>query len=261
MTLSAGPTNSFVGGAKLGNLKDAIVVDVGGTSTDVGIVRNGYPRRCLQQSSIGGVALNDALPDVQAIAMGGGSHVTHGDIISIGPKSCSYRLLQDGLAFGGNQLTLTDIALKLGITMIKGSQVENISLSQSSCQQVMEEAKGQVKKLIEKIGIGETDLPVVMIGGGSSLFEMYHNPPFASVANAYGAAMAEVSYTVDTVVCLEKREEMLEKLSNEAINGAISKGASRERVTIVDQKIIPYHYVPGHKSRVVVTASGSFLQP
>ena len=46
-TFSSGPTNSMRGAAFLCGLRNGIVVDIGGTTTDVGVLRNGFP----QQSS------------------------------------------------------------------------------------------------------------------------------------------------------------------------------------------------------------------
>ena len=43
-TFSSGPTNSMRGAAYLSGLQNAIVVDIGGTTTDVGVIRNGFPR-------------------------------------------------------------------------------------------------------------------------------------------------------------------------------------------------------------------------
>ena len=44
LTFSSGPTNSMRGAAFLSGLSDGIVVDIGGTTTDVGVLRNGFPR-------------------------------------------------------------------------------------------------------------------------------------------------------------------------------------------------------------------------
>lgn len=44
-TFASGPTNSMRGAAFVSGLKDAIVVDIGGTSTDIGILVNGFPRQ------------------------------------------------------------------------------------------------------------------------------------------------------------------------------------------------------------------------
>ncbi len=69
MTISSGPTNSFVGAARLACKNECVVADIGGTSTDVGIVLNNFPRRSLYNSSIGGITLNCAMPDILSIAL------------------------------------------------------------------------------------------------------------------------------------------------------------------------------------------------
>jgi N-methylhydantoinase A/oxoprolinase/acetone carboxylase beta subunit len=43
-TFSSGPTNSMRGAAYLTGLQNAIVVDIGGTTTDVGVLKGGFPR-------------------------------------------------------------------------------------------------------------------------------------------------------------------------------------------------------------------------
>ena len=45
LTIASGPTNSLRGAAFLSKAYDAIVVDVGGTTTDVGVLRKGFPPR------------------------------------------------------------------------------------------------------------------------------------------------------------------------------------------------------------------------
>ena len=44
LTFSSGPTNSMRGAAFLSGIPNAIVVDIGGTTSDVGVLRNGFPR-------------------------------------------------------------------------------------------------------------------------------------------------------------------------------------------------------------------------
>lgn len=260
LTISAGPTNSFMGGTKLSQQRDAIVVDIGGTSTDVGVVRNGYPRRCSNNSKIGGINLNFSMPDVQSIALGGGSHITVKEDIGIGPMSCSCKTLVEGVSFGGTQLTLTDIALALDHLNIPGADSKLMPLSQEKCEEVMDKALQHIEELIAKIGIDEKELPIVMIGGGASLLPELDSrfifPKHANVANAYGAALAEISASLDTVVSLTNRQETLKKLQAQVIQAAIEKGACSHNVKIVDMQIIPYHYMPNSVARVILTASG-----
>lgn len=264
LTISAGPTNSFIGGAKLAQYDDAIVIDVGGTSTDVGIIRKGFPRRCLNNSKIGGVTLNFPMPDVLSIAMGGGSHIgITQQKIEIGPKSCGNKTFSEGVSFGGNQLTLTDIALAMGHLDIPGARSHHVNLGVKGCKAVVDEALKKIYELIAKIGPDERSLPIVMIGGGSSLFPQskldsrFVIPPNAHFANAYGAALATISATVDTVVSLENRKAVLEDLQQQAIQATIQKGADFKTVNIVDIDILPYHYIPNHMARVIVRASGN----
>ena len=44
-TFASGPTNSMRGAAFLSGVQDAIVIDIGGTSTDVGVLKDGFPRQ------------------------------------------------------------------------------------------------------------------------------------------------------------------------------------------------------------------------
>lgn len=56
LTFSSGPTNSMRGASFLSGIPNAIVVDIGGTTTDVGVLKNGFPREasghCKVNSSI-----------------------------------------------------------------------------------------------------------------------------------------------------------------------------------------------------------------
>ncbi len=264
LTISAGPTNSFIGGMKLAKMQDAIVIDVGGTSTDVGIVRKGIPRRCLNNSKIGGISLNFPMPDLYSIGMGGGSHIeVDKSKVQIGPQSCGNRTFIDSLSFGGKQLTLTDIALVLGHVTIPGAESQRVLLSHKGCRAVLDEAIKQLYALVGKIGPEEQSLPIIMIGGGSSLFPKklldgrFVIPPYAHVANAYGAALAQISGVVDTVVSLEDRQEVLAKLQQQAIQMAIQKGADYQTVKVENIEIIPYHYVPNRMARVIIHAAGN----
>ena len=52
LTFSSGPTNSMRGAMFLTGKRDAIVVDIGGTSTDVGVLVNGFPREASSQVKV-----------------------------------------------------------------------------------------------------------------------------------------------------------------------------------------------------------------
>ncbi len=262
LTISAGPTNSFIGGAKLAGTQDAIIVDIGGTSTDVGIVRKGFPRRRLNKSHIGGIPLNFSMPDVLSIALGGGSHIAWGEKIEIGPLSCGRETFSRGISFGGGQLTLTDIALSLEYVCIPGADPARLNVSREICRSITDKARGEIQKLVYSVGPDEQHLPVVMIGGGAGLFpqtlweERFCFPSHANVANAYGAALAEYSATIDRVVSTLDRQKVVEELEENVMKLAVQEGADPKHVRIVDKQIIPYHYAPEPMARMIITAAG-----
>src|SRR5205823_12520761 len=106
-SFASGPTNSMRGAAFLSKRDDAIVVDVGGTTTDIGALRHGFPREANNVVEIGGVRTLFRMPDLLSIGLGGGSLVAR-SALSVGPRSVGYRLVEEGLVFGGSELTATD---------------------------------------------------------------------------------------------------------------------------------------------------------
>jgi N-methylhydantoinase A/oxoprolinase/acetone carboxylase beta subunit len=70
VTCSAGPTNSIRGAAFLTGMQDAIVIDIGGTTSDFGFLVRGFPRETATTHLTGGVRTNFRMPDVLSIALG-----------------------------------------------------------------------------------------------------------------------------------------------------------------------------------------------
>ena len=73
LTFASGPTNSMRGAAFLSDCTDALIIDIGGTTTDVGLLQNGFPRQAAHVVEIGGVRTNFRMPDLLSIGLGGGS--------------------------------------------------------------------------------------------------------------------------------------------------------------------------------------------
>lgn len=256
LTISSGPTNSFIGAVKLARLEEAIIVDVGGTSADIGIVLNGYPRRSLGQAMIGGIPLNFRMPDVLSLPIGGGSVIRrHNNGYSFGPDSIGSRLFQESCLFGGQTITLTCAAAVCGLIAQKGP----IPLSKNDAAGILSNALGKLHDAVRIMRGNKKSLPVLAVGGGAFFLKNIADaiPENSGVANAYGAALAEVSCTVDTVVCLIDRERAVSSIKERAIQGACDKGADAKGVRIVDIQVIPYHYIPSKMGRIVVTASGA----
>ena len=129
-----------------------VVVDIGGTTTDVGVLLpSGFPRQAGAFIEIAGVRTNFSMADVQSIALGGGSRITiSGDSndpqVTVGPTSLGNRLLKDGMIFGGEVLTATGIAVAGGL-----ADVGNAELVQSVPESVVAKAKNAISRALEKI--------------------------------------------------------------------------------------------------------------
>src|SRR5262249_60136243 len=72
-SFASGPTNSMRGAAFLSGLRDAMVVDVGGTTTDIGRLVRGFPAEANAVVRVGGVRTWFRMPDLLSIALGGGA--------------------------------------------------------------------------------------------------------------------------------------------------------------------------------------------
>lgn len=117
LTFASGPTNSLRGAAQLTGREDAVVVDIGGTTTDIGVLQHGFPRQSNHVIEVGGIRTNFRMPDILSIGLGGGSLVEE-EGRKIGPRSVGYRLLQQGRIFGGDTLTTTDVIVASGALRI-----------------------------------------------------------------------------------------------------------------------------------------------
>ena len=93
------------------------MIDVGGTTTDIGMLVAGFPRRRSEGAEIGGIPTNFRVPDVYSFGLGGGSLVQSAPL-AIGPQSVGFRLTEKALCFGGDTLTATDIAVAAGLVTL-----------------------------------------------------------------------------------------------------------------------------------------------
>jgi N-methylhydantoinase A/oxoprolinase/acetone carboxylase beta subunit len=245
--LGSGPTNSMRGAAFLSGLKDAIVVDIGGTTTDAGLIHHGFPQQATMAMNVAGVRTNFRMPDVSSIGLGGGSLVSLEGPIKVGPESVGYRLTEEALVFGGGRVTATDIAAAAGLVTL-GTPQRTRGLPQEAVGEAINVIRRSVETLVDRAKVAAGDLPVVLVGGGSILVGdvlegashvVRHR--HGNVANAIGAAMAQVSGNVDRVFALDgvNRETILADVVAEAQERALALGAIPESLRIVDLEEIP----------------------
>ena len=83
----SGPAASLVGAAYLSKSENCVVIDVGGTSTDVSLVHRGIPELSEAGAVVGGWQTKVRAIRMETSAMGGDSHVwVRNHVISIGPR-------------------------------------------------------------------------------------------------------------------------------------------------------------------------------
>ena len=264
LTFASGPTNSMRGAAFLSGESNAIVVDVGGTTTDVGALVKGFPRSASTTVDVGGVRTNFRMPDIFAIGLGGGTIVSgKGEELKIGPQSVGYKLTTDALIFGGDTLTTSDVAVALGLADF-GDKGAIANLQDDHLKAVRERINEMITNAVERMRVSPDPIPVLAVGGGSILVPDHVGelpvirPEYFSVANAVGAAIGQISGEVDRIFSLDgkTREEALAEALKEATDKAIAAGARPDSIELLDQEDVPLAYLPGNATRIRLKVVG-----
>ncbi|PCI53278.1 MAG: hydantoinase subunit beta [Alphaproteobacteria bacterium] len=273
MTIGSGPTNSMRGAAFLTGISDAIVIDVGGTTSDVGVLTNGFPRESSVSVDIGGVRTNFRMPDTLAIGLGGGTQIylseeqfgalqVDGLQFDVGPKSVGYRLSEAAYIFGGTTLTATDIAVASGrVTM--GNALFIPPLSQPVQDAILARFKTMLETAVDRMKTIAGDACVIVVGGGGFLVpdnlkgaSRVLRPEYSHVANAVGAAIAQVGAQVEQVFSYDKisRDVALNQIKQQARDQVIALGGEAQSVQFTNVEEIFLSYLPGRAAQLRVKA-------
>ncbi|KAM0552639.1 hypothetical protein ACHAPJ_007736 [Fusarium lateritium] len=287
-TFASGPTNSMTGAAFLAGLDhkkradtpesdgvepQVLVVDIGGTTTDVcALLPSGFPRQAPGFVEVGGVRTAFSMPEVISIGLGGGSKVQvdpQTEKVTIGPGSVGHFIQQEAKVFGGKTLTSSDIVVALG-----KAKLGDASLVKDIPAFVVENGRKELKKMLESVveqmKVSSAPVHVLLVGGGALLVtedldgvDKCIVPIHQGAANAVGAAIAKVSGEIDTVEIPEGRSEkaVVDAACAKAIDLAISKGAAKNDVKIVEVNKMPLQYMPNGAIRIQVRAVGHLAIP
>ena len=211
---------------------------------------------------------NFRMPDLISLALGGGTIIRekNGEI-KIGPEGVGYRITEEALVFGGKTITATDIAVRLGLAEV-GSKEKVKDIPLEFAKRVYAKMQEMVNEAIDKMKTSKDPQPLVLVGGGSIIVgnEIHGvseiiRPNNFGVANALGAAIAQVSGEIDRIYSLSdmSREAALNDAKQRAINEAIKAGANPESVDVVYVEDIPLAYLPGNAVRIRVKAAGNLI--
>ena len=270
-TFASGPTNSMRGAAFLSGIRDGVVIDVGGTTSDVGVLVHGFPREASTAVSVAGVRTNFRMPDVLSLGLGGGSLVRSGNGIegvdgnvTVGPDSVGYELTDRALVFGGGELTATDIAAAAGMADI-GDRATVSDVDAALVGDAVECMQDMLATAVEQMKTSADPVPVVVVGGGGVLVRdglagasETIRPDYFSVASAIGAAIAQVGAETDRVYSMASmtRDEAMAEARSVTTQRAVEAGADAATVEITDIDEIPLTYLPSNAIRIRVKAVG-----
>ena len=117
-TVLSGPAGGVVAGAHFAGLVEAdpvITMDIGGTSTDISLIRNGRPETT-RNARIGQIPIRLPVIDINAIGAGGGSiaWIDDGGALRVGPMSAEAVPGPACYGQGGTRPTISDANLVLG---------------------------------------------------------------------------------------------------------------------------------------------------
>ena len=245
------------------------MLDVGGTTTDAGVVHLGYPQPAGLELAVGGVRTNFRMPDLCSVGIGGGSLVDP-ETGEVGPRSVGFRLTEEALVFGGPILTLTDVAVAAGRIRL-GDRACVAHIGAETVARVDHRLRARLERLLENFERAGRRLPIILVGGGAPLIEELLRelgrevlcPVRADVANAYGAAMAQVGGEADLTFssAAVSRAEALARAEREAHRRAADAGASPDTVTTVELEDAAFSYLASDAIRVRARAVGDIEDP
>ncbi|QSS56068.1 hydantoinase [Histoplasma capsulatum var. duboisii H88] len=263
---SSGATNSIRGAAYLAGrcLLDsdgAVVVDIGGTTTDVGfLLRNGYPRLASSRTEIAGIKVNLEVLQVESIALGGGSLVRtseDGETVSVGPGSVGHEITTKALCFGGTMPTATDIAVLSGASV----GTTKPALSRTTVDKARARIQAMLENLVDRVKTSAEPCTVILVGGGAVLcpdrlegVSKIVIPELAGVANAIGAAIAQIGGKAEKMTDSASVELVKTEVKAAALADAESRGADTSGAVVTKDEVVGIPYMENAKQVLIEVA-------
>ncbi|GMT38253.1 hydantoinase/oxoprolinase family protein [Helicobacter bizzozeronii] len=228
-TYSSGPRGGIEGTkalAKAYGFNHVLMVDVGGTTSDVGEVYQ-HKIKTERRGSVEGIQISFELSDVKSFGVGGGSILRVDDkgAISVGPDSVGAAPGPACFGFGGVEATMTDVNVALGIidpdTYLNGQQkldrqraiqaiTEKIAkpLGVSLEKALFATQEAYAQKLATCLSVHvQKDTVLAAFGGGGPMsaclaarkagIKRVIVPKLAAVFSAYGISFSDVAQTFE----------------------------------------------------------------
>ena len=185
-TLLSGPAGGVQGARSLvedkeqGSHGNLLTLDIGGTSTDLSLVVNGYPS-FTSEARVGGYPVKTPMIEINTVGRGGGSIVRLDPAggMQIGPDSAGADPGPVGYGRGGTEPTLTDAHLILGHLDPSARLGEQIDLDLDRSRSVFEEKIATPMGMaVEEAAQGAIDIAISEIrrAAGVISIEKGHDP-------------------------------------------------------------------------------------
>jgi N-methylhydantoinase A len=231
-TIMSGPVAGAVGAGELCRtlgLTTAVTADVGGTSFDTCLIRDGRPD-VKYEGSVEGMPIQAPWVDVRSVGAGGGSiaYVDEGGLLRVGPRSAGAEPGPACYRRGGTEPTVTDAAAFLGmlaegrlaggVTLdIEAAERALLTISEPLALNATEVAKGvltivnaNMANAIREVTIEQGEDPreaaLIVFGGAGPLFGTLLArelditrivvPPHAGNFSAWGLLAQDVTQTI-----------------------------------------------------------------
>jgi N-methylhydantoinase A/oxoprolinase/acetone carboxylase beta subunit len=220
LMIGSGAANSLRGAAFLSGVEEGIVADVGGASTTIGALVDGFPRTAALPAEIAGVRMDFRMPDVFTLPLGGGS-------------------VPSTRTLDGRQRR----ALRHVLLVVEDVLADAVDRAWHELQ---------APALVVVGGAGMV-VPDELAGVGEVI-----RPSDGEVAGAIGAAIAPVSGQADRICPNrpDKRSAALEEARADAFARAIHAGADPDAVEVVEVEEVPLTYLLDPAVRIRVRVAG-----
>ncbi|KFF61088.1 hydantoinase [Cryobacterium sp. MLB-32] len=230
-TYSSGPRGGLEGTRALAEaygLTNVLMIDVGGTTTDVGVV-NDSTISVDRRGSIQGVDISYEMSNVHSTGVGGSSIIAvHDGAITVGPESVGAAPGPACFGFGGTQATITDVNLLLGVldpeTYLNGEMALDAERSRAVITKTVAEPLGitleealirmeetysnRLAQSFAGLVSPDGNTTLAAFGGGGPMSACsaaqiagVHNvlvPRLAAVFSAYGISFSDIAQTYET---------------------------------------------------------------
>ena len=147
-TILSGPAAGVTGAvhvAALAGVENVITFDMGGTSTDVALILEGRPGTGLELE-IDGIPVRTPMIDINTVGAGGGSiaWIDSGGHMKVGPRSAGAEPGPAAYGRGGNEATVTDANVALGILNRESILGGRMPLDAKAADAAIERLAGQL---------------------------------------------------------------------------------------------------------------------